>query len=148
MKYFHRFLHCLLWKTSFQQGINGRGNKLVKLQVGYLIAFNAWATLQHIPRAWYLLYCNHFFLSFCHCPILYVYFFFFASAFLKFLVHYPYNSLMISFRCLSLRLVFREQGSQPSSRIFVAPGSCRDPQIRITLISSPCLLTGNTKEKT
>lgn len=46
MKSFHKTVHWFLYKTLFQQGINGGGgNRQVKLQVGYLVAFSAWAAL-------------------------------------------------------------------------------------------------------
>lgn len=144
MKYFHSFVCSLLCKTSFQQGINGWGNKLVKLQVSYLIAFNAWAILFSMSQGLDIFFT--LITIFYHSATVqfYMSMFFFASAFLKFFVHCPYNSLMILMLCLSLRMLFREQDSQPS----FTPGSCRDSQTRISLISSPCLQTGNTKEKT
>lgn len=130
MKYFHRFLCCLLYKTSLQQRINGWGNKLVKFQVGNLIAFNARTTLFRMSQGLGITFSV--ITTFHHSATVQFYkcVLFFASVFLKFLVHYPYNSLMILFCCLSPRLAFREQGSQPSLRIFVTPGSCRDSQIR------------------
>lgn len=196
MKSFHSTIHWFLYKTLFQQGINGGGgNRQVKLQVGYLVAFSAWAALfstfwgfpetfstayafwlpfdrwlllyflslwawskstahpkciqekwlpngllcilpyvhhqiqcalfswlsysfHFIPSTRYPLYHCHSFLSFRHCPILYLWFVFFASAFLKFLVNYPCNSPMILFQCFSLRLVFKRT-RETATRIFL-----------------------------